>query len=170
MNGSMKSLLLSGLVACVTAVLVVPGVATSRQSPPPTNFEGTPFLPVNINPTNVPPMVNISPNGRTPEVDIRRIPAVNVSRLPEVTVTPNGCEDPVNFLTDIGSAIQGPFLVTYLNLNEGIQTSFSNGSGGGNVEVDLTPDAPLATGLYLGSGQVLTFSDAILYSGCNPRR
>ena len=113
-------------------------------------------------------MVNVSPRGRTPEVDVRRIPAIDVSRLPEVTVAPNGCEDPVNFLTDVGPAIHGPFLVTYPNLNDGIQSSFSNGSGGGSVDVDLTRDAPLKTGLYLGSGQVLSFSEAILYSGCNP--
>ena len=175
MNGSVKWILISSLAVVIAIAFIVPNVAISEQTPPPTDAEGTPFLHVNINPTNVPPVVNISPRGRVPEIDIRRMPAIDIQRMPdvdigimpEVSVRPRGCADPGNFQTDIATTIPGPFIVTYINLAEGIEASLGRRAGE-SVGVDLNASTALATALYLGRGQTLTFSESVLYSGCTP--
>jgi hypothetical protein len=63
----------AALLAVTASTILSPLPVEAQQTPSPANADGTPFLKVNINPTDVPPIVNISPRGRTPEVDIRRM-------------------------------------------------------------------------------------------------
>jgi hypothetical protein len=95
------------------------------------------------------------------------MPEINIRRMPEVSVRPRGCDDPGSYRTDIGTSVQGPFLLTYLNLAEGVQTTFSSGSGSSS-QVQLDTNSPLWSALYLGEGKVLSFDQSVLYSGCDP--
>src|SRR6185295_18366369 len=71
--------------------------AAHAQRPPETDETGTAYLRVNINPTNVPPLVNINPN--------QTVPRVQVTAMPEIRVAADGCEDRKNFQTGVGRSI-----------------------------------------------------------------
>jgi hypothetical protein len=157
-----------GSAAVLTFALALAGpVRASAQLPLPADAEGTPYLPVNINPTLIPPMVNVNPNGSIPSMDIRRLPPLTIASLPPVTLRPGGCADPLNFRTGFGDTVEGPFLLTYLNVPEGAPVRFATGDGE-TVEVGLGGDRPLATAIHLARGQTLGFDAPVLFSGCAP--
>jgi hypothetical protein len=146
----------------INAVLLV-GVLLSRnlraQRPPQANADGVPFLAVNMNPTDVPPMVNINPNGA--------IPGVEVTRMPPMTIAPSGCSQQQNFLTEVGRSIAGPLVVTYLNAPSQTQVTVTN-TQTGNHRIVLANTTQLATAVYLRAGQQLNFDNDVIYSGCRP--
>lgn len=125
------------------------------QLPPQVNSDGVPFFNVNINPTNVPPMVNINPYST--------IPKIEVTQMPPLAVAPSGCADRQNFQTEVGRAISGPIVVTYLNVPPQTQASF------GAQRVVLSNTTQLATAIYLRAGQQLAFDSDVMYSGCRPQ-
>src|SRR5213594_1213157 len=91
------------------------------QRPPETDATGAAYLRVNINPTDVPPMVNINPN--------QSIPRVQVTEMPEIRVTPSGCGNRRSYQTGIGRSISGPMMVTYLHLPEQTRVSLGDPNG-----------------------------------------
>jgi hypothetical protein len=164
-----------GVLAGLTVSIAASPRSATAQVRPPADESGTPYLPVNINPTNVPPAVDINPFGRTPEVDIRRLPplsiatlpSLSIDRLPAVSVRPTGCDDPANYRTEVGTVVDGPFLLSYLNAAAGTTVRLSSGSQ--SVEVALGGATPLlATAIHLGADQTLGFDQPVLYSGCSP--
>jgi len=141
-------------------LLLVWNVAGSSyaQRPPDTDVDGVPFLKVNVNPTNVPPMVNINPN--------QFVPRVEVTRMPEIRVTASGCDNRSNFQTGIGRTITGPLMVTYLNLPA--QTTATLNGRDGTSSVNLDSAGQVTTAIFLESGQTLEFNASVMYSGCRP--
>src|SRR5436190_8133694 len=107
-------------------VLVLIGLAHA-QRPPETDDTGTAYLRVNINPTNVPPMVNINP--------YQTVPSVQVTQMPKIEVQPAGCTNRQNFQTGVGRSIAGPLIITYLHLPE--QTRVTLGGNGGGHSMNL---------------------------------
>jgi hypothetical protein len=128
------------------------------QRPPETDSTGTAYLRVNINPTNVPPMVNINPN--------QSVPRVQVTEMPEVRIAPAGCENRKNFLTGVGRTITGPLMITYLHLPP--QTSVTLGDATGGHSMSLGTAGQITAAIFLESGQRLQFDSDIMYSGCRP--
>ena len=145
------------VVVLLNAVLLVwnlAGITGSAQRPPQTNADGIPFFNVNINPTDVPPMVNVNPHGLTPKVE--------VTQMPQIQIVPAGCADRRNLQTCIGRSIGGPLVITFLNLPAQTQTALSGRS--------LTLNsAQISSAIYLGSGQRLEFDKDVIYSGCQPQ-
>jgi hypothetical protein len=72
----MKTVLAGNVVLIVLVFIAV----AHAQRPAEKDSEGVDYLRVNINPTNVPPMVNINPNGGIPRVDLKRIQADRTHR------------------------------------------------------------------------------------------
>jgi hypothetical protein len=146
------------VILTLNAVLLVAILLSKNvraQLPPQTNPDGVPFFNVNINPTNIPPMVNIDPYGV--------IPKVEVSQMPPVAIVPTGCDDRQNFQTDVGKAIAGPMVVTYLNIPPQTQVTL------GPQRVMLSNTNQLGTAIYLRAGQQLNFDNDVMYSGCRPQ-
>ncbi len=168
MPKTLKTLVFLNAVLLVWNLFSVTG---SAQRPPQTNPDGTPYLPVNINPTPVAPLVNINPHDTVPKVEVTRIQEVirlpEITRLPDVKVTPSGCGVERNFRTSVGRTIAGPLVVTYLNLQQPTQTTLS-GAQSGNQKVTLGNTTQPASAIYLQAGQQLTFDTAVMYSGCQP--
>ena len=131
---------------------------TYAQRPPEISPDGVPYLKVNINPTDTPPMVDINPN--------RTVPVVEVARMPEIRLRATGCENRENFRTGIGRSISGPLMVTYLNLPQ--QSMVTLADLNGSARLTLGPAGPLTTAIFLASGQRLEFEADTLYSGCQP--
>src|SRR5712692_8911917 len=104
MSNVAKSIL---AVNVLLLVLNLMGLAHA-QRPPETDSTGAAYLRVNINPTDVPPMVNINPG--------QSVPRVLVTAMPQIQVAPAGCENRKNFQTGVGRSIAGPMMVTYLHL------------------------------------------------------
>src|SRR5262247_3902304 len=102
-----KAAKISLIVNIVFLVLVLIGLAYA-QRPPETDETGAAYLRVNINPTSVPPMVNINPN--------QNVPGVKVTELPELRIPPTGCANRRNYQTGVGRSITGPLMITYLHL------------------------------------------------------
>src|SRR5215469_9592724 len=96
------------LVGNIVMILLVFIAIAHAQRPPELDSTGAAYLRVNINPTDVPPMVNINPNGDIPRVD--------VIRMPEVHLTREGCQNGQNYQTGIGRSVAGPLMVSYLHL------------------------------------------------------
>jgi len=153
---NVKLLLIANVVLLVWNLFSATGNA---QRPPMTNPEGIPFFNVNINPTEIPPMVNVNPHGIVPKVE--------VTQMPEIKIPPVGCDDRRNFQTGIGRSVSGPLVLTYLNAPQQTKAVLANGQNGGR-SLDLAANTQLGTAIYLGSGQRLDFDADVLYSGCQP--
>ena len=156
MSRTLKVLLVVNAVFVMWSVFAAPGRA---QRPSPVNPDGIPFFNVNINPTDTPPMVNVNPYGN--------IPKVEVTRMPEIQIAPNGCEDRRNFQTGVGRSISGPLVVTFLTAPADTVVSLTGGEDRSR-SFTLTNSMSLSTAIYLGSGQRLDFGSDVMYSGCQP--
>jgi hypothetical protein len=152
-----KAAKISLIVNAVLLVLVLIGLAYA-QRPPETDETGAPYLRVNINPTNIPPMVNINP--------FQTVPRVQVTDLPEIRIPPTGCENRRNYQTGIGRSISGPMMVTYLHLPE--QTRVTLDDAAGSHSINLGPAGQITTAIFLQPNQTLEFGAEIMYSGCRP--
>jgi hypothetical protein len=159
----MKTVKVFLAVNAVLLACLLLGSSVSAQRPAATNAEGTPYLPVNINPTPVPPMVNANPNGAPVKVDV--VQMVDV-RVPEIRITPSGCDFRDNFQTAVARSINGPMVVTYLNVTA--QTAATLAAQGETHRLTFSA-APLASAIYLRAGQQLNFDTEVLYSGCRPQ-
>jgi hypothetical protein len=144
-------------VNVVLLVLTLIGLAHA-QRPAETDSTGAAYLRVNINPTDVPPMVNINPN--------RSVPRVQVTEMPEVKVNPSGCQNRRNFQTGVGRSISGPLMITYLHLPE--QTRVTLGDSSGSHSMNLGPAGQITTAIFLQANQRMEFDSEIMYSGCRP--
>lgn len=131
------------------------------QRPPEFNQDGVPFLKVNINPTDIPPAVNINPDRSVPRVEV-----ANLSEL-QVRLAPSGCQDSRNFETRISNSVAGPLVVTYLNLTPQTTVTFADGLNPAQ-SLNFAATGPLSTSIYLQSGQRLEFNSSVMYSGCKP--
>src|ERR1041384_2641017 len=109
-----------GLVLNVLLLSVVFGFARA-QRPPEFNDTGAAYLRVNINPTNVPPMVNINP--------YQTVPRVEVTAMPDVRVPPTGCARRQSYQTGIGRSISGPLMITYLHVPDQTRVSLRDQAG-----------------------------------------
>jgi hypothetical protein len=153
------SRLLTGLVIANLALLLwtLSGRSTYAQRPPEVNSAGEAYLRVNINPTSIPPMVNINPEGQVPRVE--------VTRMPEITIPQNACDNPRNYETGVSRSVTGPMRVTFLNSSQTTPITFVDGANR-NYRVTLNAAIPLGTSIYLRADQKLEFDSAMLYSGC----
>ena len=133
--------------------------STFAQQPPETDPTGVPFLKVNINPTQVPPVVNINPPGRTPQVEVTRMPALAVAAA--------GCDTGNNFETGVGSSVSGPIALGFLNLAQPASVTFVDGDRG-NFTITLNTAPQLGSAIYLRAGQSLEFGSNAIFSGCRP--
>src|SRR6185369_9244360 len=128
-----------GLILNTAVLLLVLIGLAHAQRPPEFDQTGAAYLRVNINPTNVPPMVNINP--------FQLIPSVKVTEMPQIRLTPTGCAQRQNYLTGIGRSISGPVMVTYLHLPE--QTRVTLGDAGGSHSMNLGAAGQITTAIYL---------------------
>ena len=156
----LKSLRIVLSLNAVLLVAILLGRNVGAQQPPQANSEGVPYLAVNINPTNVPPMVNINPFGGAPKVDVAHMPPLAITE--PVRVAPSGCSDRQSFQTEVGRTISGPMVVTYLNIPAQTQATL------GNQRLALSGTAQLASAIYLRDGQQFSFDHDVIYSGCKP--
>jgi hypothetical protein len=156
MSRTFKVLLIVNAVFVIWSVFATTGRA---QRPAPLTPDGVPFLMVNINPTDTPPMVNVNPYGN--------IPKVEVTQMPEIQIAPNGCEDRRNFQTSVGRSIAGPLVVTFLNAPADTVVSLTGGEERSR-SFKLTSSMSVATAIYLETGQRLDFDSDVMYSGCRP--
>jgi len=147
-------------------ILVIAGIGlaawsfsetTFAQRPPEFTEEGVPYLRVNINPTPIPPVVNINPGGYQP--------AVQVTRLPEIPIPPDVCDTARNFETGIGRSVAGPISLSFLSLTQPGHVTLVDGS---NRSSKIPLDAQLNSIIYLRAGQQLEFDSDAMYSGCRP--
>lgn len=151
---SAKILLAANLLLLL---LIFFGVADA-QRPPETDGTGAAYLRVNINPTDVAPMVNINPN--------QSVPRVQVTEMPEIRVDPSGCDNRRNFQTGVGRAIVGPLMITYLHLPDETRVTLSDATG--SRSVNLRGAGQITTAIFLQPNQRLGFDNEIMYSGCRP--
>ncbi len=128
------------------------------QRPPETDETGAAYLRVNINPTDVPPMVNINPN--------QYVPRVEVLRMPEVRLAASGCQNRQNFQTGVGRSIAGPLTVTYLHLPQQTVATLSDANGSHSMNLGMA--GQITTAIFLQTNQRLDFDSEIMYSGCRP--
>ena len=141
----------------VVLLLVLIGFAHA-QRPPETDETGAAYLRVNINPTNVPPMVNINP--------FDQIPRMQITEMPELRIAAAGCANRRNYQTGIGRMISGPMMVTYLHLPE--QTRVTLDDVDGSHSMNLGSGGQITTAVFLQANQRLEFDSEIMYSGCRP--
>ena len=134
------------------------GTLVHAQRPAETDSAGAAYLRVNINPTEIAPMVNINPYDAVPKVE--------VTKMPEVRVPASGCQNRQNFQTAIGRSISGPLMVTYLHLPQ--QTTATLADASGSHSMNLGPAGQITTAIFLQSNQKLEFDSEIMYSGCRP--
>jgi hypothetical protein len=144
------------LIGCFLLMLALIAYA---QRPTDYGPDGVPFLRVNINPTDIPPEVNINPQ--------QFVPSVAVAQMPDLKFAATGCSSRQNFHTSIGDSIAGPLVVTYLNVSEQTAVTLVD-SQRGEQRVDLSPQTQVATSIYLEEGQTLHVDSNIMYSGCMP--
>ena len=128
------------------------------QRPPELDATGAAYLRVNINPTDIPPMVNVNPNG-TPA-------RVQVTEMPEIRVTAGGCANRRNYETGVDRSISGPIMITYLHLPE--QTRVTLGDANGSHSMSLGQGGQITTAIFLKANQTMEFDSEIMYSGCRP--
>jgi hypothetical protein len=147
------------IVSAVAVLIPLAFIAIAHaQRPPDIDPTGAAYLRVNINPTDVPPMVNINPEGAVPRID--------VVRIPDVHIAPVGCQNRQNFQTGIGRSVVGPLMLTYLHVPP--QTTVTVTDGGGGHTMDLGQAGQITTAIFLRPGQSLDFSTDVMYSGCRP--
>lgn len=144
------------LAANIVVILLLFIAVAHAQRPAELDSTGAAYLRVNINPTNVPPMVNINPNGNIPRVDLSK----------DVRIAPSGCQNRQNFQTGIGRSIAGPIMVTYLHLPP--QTTVTLNEGSGAHSMNLSQAGQITTAIFLRAGQDLHFDTDVMYSGCRP--
>jgi hypothetical protein len=148
----------AAVVASALLLISVFIVGAHAQLPPETDGFGTAYLRVNINPTNVPPMVNINP--------YQSVPRVQVTQMPEIRIPPSGCDNRRNFQTGIGRSVSGPLMITYLHLPQQTTVTLRDASGGHSM--NLGTAGQITTAIFLQSNQTLDFGADIMYSGCRP--
>jgi hypothetical protein len=141
----------------VIAVLIFITIAHA-QRPAELDSTGAAYLRVNINPTDVPPMVNINPNGGVPRVEVIQMPELHIARA--------GCQNGQNYQTAIGRSISGPLMVSYLHLPP--QTTVTLNDRIGSHSMNLSQAGQITTAIFLESGQTLSFDADVMYSGCRP--
>src|SRR5215468_6231608 len=124
--------------------LVVIGFAYA-QRPPEYDAGGAAYLRVNINPTDIPPMVNINPN--------QAVPRVRVTEMPDLRIPPRGCANRQSYQTGIGRSISGPMMITYLYLPE--QTRVTLDEPGGSHSMNLGLAGQITTAVFLQANQRL---------------
>lgn len=154
MSTPLKGLVVLTLLIAATYL----GVRAHAQRPPELDGTGAAYLRVNINPTEIPPLVNINP--------YESVPKVEVARLPEIRIPESGCQDRRNFQTEIGRSISGPLVITYLHLPQ--QTIATLADGDGSHSMNLGAAGQITTAIYLQTNQRLDFDSEIMYSGCRP--
>jgi hypothetical protein len=154
MSTAGKIVLAANVLLLITNVMTV----VHAQLPPEADSTGAPYLRVNINPTNVPPMVNINPN--------QSVPAVRVTEMPEIHMAVAGCENRRNFQTGVGRSIAGPLRLTYLHFPP--QTRVTLADSAGSHSMNFGTASEIATAIFLESNQRLEFDSAVMYSGCRP--
>src|ERR1044071_8175731 len=98
---------------------------------------------VNINPTEIPPMVNINPYDS--------VPRVAVTQMPEIHVPASGYQNKQNFQTGIGRAVFRPFMGTYLHLPP--QTTATLADAAGSHSMNLSTAGQMTTAIFLQSNQ-----------------
>ena len=130
------------------------------QRPAELDSTGAAYLRVNINPTDVPPMVNINPDGAVPRV------TADVVRIPDLHITQQGCQNAQNYQTGIGRTVSGPLMVSYLHLPP--QTTVTLNDRNGSHGMNLSQAGQITTAIFLESGQTLSFNSDVMYSGCRP--
>lgn len=142
----------------IVLILLVLITIAYAQRPRETDETGAAYMRVNINPTDLPPMVNINP--------YQTVPKVQVTQLPEIRLVADGCSNRRNFQTGVGRSITGPLMVTYLHLPEQTRVSLSDQTG--SHSMNLSQAGQITTAIFLGANQRLEFSSEIMYSGCRP--
>jgi hypothetical protein len=147
-----------GLSVNVAFLVLVALSGAHAQRPPETDATGAAYLRVNINPTDLPPMVNINPNG-TPA-------RVQVTEMPDIRVAPGGCANRQSYQTGVGRSITGPIMITYLHLPE--QTRVTLGDENGSHSMNLGQSGQITTAIFLQVNQTMEFDSDIMYSGCRP--
>ena len=143
----------------LVVILLVFIAIAHAQRPPELDSAGAAYLRVNINPTEVPPMVNVNPNGAVPRVE--------VVRAPDVHIAPAGCQNGQNYVTGIGRSVSGPLMVSYLHLPPE-QTTVTLNDRSGSHSLNLSQAGQITTSIFLASGQSLNFDSDVMYSGCRP--
>jgi hypothetical protein len=134
------------------------GTLVHAQRPAETDSTGAAYLRVNINPTDVPPMVNINP--------YQSVPRVEVTRMPEIRIPIPGCQTRQSYQTGIGRSVSGPLMVTYLHLPQ--QTTATLADGSGSHSVNLGQAGQITNAIFLQANQRLDFGADVMYSGCRP--
>jgi hypothetical protein len=147
-----------GLSVNVLLLVLVVIVLAHAQRPPELNEVGAAYLRVNINPTDIPPMVNINPFGT--------VPGVQVTSMPDLRIPATGCEKRTNYETGISRGVTGPIMITYLHLPE--QTRVTLAGAGGSHSLNLGSAGRITTALFLQPNQRMEFDSEIMYSGCRP--
>ena len=146
------------LAANLVLILLIFIAIAHAQRPAELDPSGAAYLRVNINPTDVPPMVNINPNGGVPHVD--------VVHMPDLRITAQGCQNRQNYQTGIGRSVSGPLMVSYLHLPP--QTTVTINDRNGSHSMNLSQAGQITTAIFLESGQTLSFNSDVMYSGCRP--
>ena len=142
-----------------TALLLVSGAYGQRPSE--LNERGEAYLRVNINPTDVPPMVNINPFNQVPKVEVTRMPEMQIK-----PAAPSGCANRQNFRTGIANSISGPLMLTYLNVPQQVTATLADPNG--SQSINLSSAGQITSGIFLQADQRLNFDSAVIYSGCQP--
>jgi len=146
-------------VSVLSFALIFMAVAHA-QRPPETDITGGAFMRVNINPTDIPPMVNINP--------YQTVPRVQVTDMPQIRIPATGCNSGRNFLTGIGRSVSGPLMIAYLHLPP--QTTVTLNDAGGSHSMNLGSAGQITTAIFLQANQRLEFDSEVMYSGCRPEQ
>jgi hypothetical protein len=150
---------LAKLLLGATALLLVS--LAYGQRPSELNERGEAYLRVNMNPTDVPPMVNINPFNQVPKVEVTRMPEMQIK-----PTAPSGCANRQNFRTGIANSISGPLMLTYLNIPQQVTATLADPNG--SQSINLSSAGQITTGIFLQADQRLNFDSAVIYSGCQP--
>ena len=137
----------AAILACA-AMMAGPALHSSAQAATVTLSPGA----------NIQAAVNINPNGDVPHVD--------VIRMPELHLTPEGCQNGQNYQTGIGRSVMGPLMVSYLHLPP--QTTATLNDRNGSHSMNLSQAGQITTAIFLEPGQTLSFDSDVMYSGCRP--
>jgi len=144
------------LAANLVLILLIFIAIAHAQRPAELDSTGAAYLRVNINPTDVPPMVNINPNGAVPGVDVVHMPELRIAR--------EGCQNAQNYQTGIGRSVTGPIMVSYLHLPG--QTTATLNDRNGSHSMNLSQAGQITTAIFVEPGQTLSFDSDVMYSGC----
>src|SRR5438874_12688522 len=103
MSTFLKGVLVLNLLIAASYV----GTRVHAQRPPELDTTGAAYLRVNINATDIPPMVNINP--------YETVLKVEITCLPEIRIPASGCQNRQIFYTGIGRSISFSLVFTYLH-------------------------------------------------------